>query len=95
MHPQSTIVISSGWGQCSHPDNVPAREGNMWFGIIGGLGGLLVGAFVFNGAVTRGGLCGLAIGLALAFVVNVIVPTPAVCLQQSKGFDILRTLTFC
>ena len=87
--------MTSGWGQCSHPDNVPAWEGNMWSGIIGGLGGLLVGAFLLKGAVTRGGFGGLVIGLLLAVIVNTIIPTPAVCLQQSKGFDILRTLTFC
>ena len=67
----------------------------MWMGGIGVLIGLLLGGFVFNGAVARGALGGFAAGLLFAIIVNTIMPTPAVCLQQSKGFDILRTLTFC
>ena len=60
-----------------------------WLGFIGLICGLVVAA-VFEWPAMRSALVGFAAGLVLVTVVNVVDPEPATCLQNSKGWDILR-----
>jgi hypothetical protein len=60
-----------------------------WLGFIGLVGGLLVAAYLQLPPL-RTALIGFAAGLALVTVMNVLSPDPTPCLQNSKGWDILR-----
>jgi hypothetical protein len=60
-----------------------------WLGFFGLLSGL-VAAAIFNGPPLRSALAGYAGGLALLIMINALVPNPAPCLQNSKGWDVLR-----
>jgi hypothetical protein len=60
-----------------------------WLGYLGLIGGLVVAA-IFEWPAMRTGLAGLAGGVALVTLINVVQPTPATCLQNSKQWDILR-----
>ena len=65
-----------------------------WLGFIGLVSGLLVAAY-FQWPPMRTALIGFAAGLVVVIVVNVLHPTPASCLQNSKGWDILRAYRLC
>jgi hypothetical protein len=60
-----------------------------WLGYFGLILGL-VAAAIFGVSLARSALIGLAAGIVLAAVVNIAVSNPAPCLEQSKGWDILR-----
>ena len=60
-----------------------------WLGYFGLLLGL-VAAATFNWPPLRSRIAGYVVGLALVTVINFLVPTPAPCLQSSKGWDVLR-----
>jgi hypothetical protein len=60
-----------------------------WLAYFGLLCGIVVSA-VLGASLLRSALIGLAGGGALALLVNALDPTPAPCLQQAKGWDILR-----
>ena len=57
-----------------------------YFGLIFGT----IATVVFGVSLARAAVIGLAAGAVLAVVWNVAAPTPAPCLQNSKGWDILR-----
>jgi hypothetical protein len=60
-----------------------------WLGFLGLLCGL-VAATIFEWPAMRTGLVGFAGGIVLVTLVNIVQPTPASCLQNSKQWDILR-----
>jgi hypothetical protein len=60
-----------------------------WLGFLGLVSGLIVAAG-FGWPPLRSALLGLASGVALVVLINVVAPKPAICLQQSKSWDILR-----
>jgi hypothetical protein len=60
-----------------------------WLGFLGLLSGL-VAAAVFSWPPLRSAFVGYAGGLALVILINVILPNAVPCLQNSRGFDILR-----
>jgi hypothetical protein len=60
-----------------------------WLGFLGLVFGLIAAAG-FGWPPLRSALLGLASGIALVVLINVVVPKPAICLQQSKSWDILR-----
>jgi len=60
-----------------------------WFAYLGFLGGIVASA-ILGASLVRSALVGLAGGAVIAIAVNVIDPTPAPCLQNAKGWDILR-----
>ena len=60
-----------------------------WLGYLGLLCGL-ISAAAFNWPPLRSAIVGYAAGLAVLIMINVVVPTPPSCLQNSKGWDILR-----
>lgn len=60
-----------------------------WLGYVGFIGGLVAAAF-FGWPAFRSALIGLAGGLVVVTLVNVVAPSPVSCLQNSKGTDILR-----
>jgi hypothetical protein len=72
-------------------------ENMMWytwlayFGIIGGL----AASGIFGTPLLRSAGIGLAVGVVLVTLWNVVDPTPAACLQNSKGWDILRAYSLC
>jgi hypothetical protein len=59
-----------------------------WLGFIGLLSGL-VAAAIFNWPPLRSALAGYAGGLVLLTIIN-LVSSPVPCLQDSKGWNILR-----
>jgi len=59
-----------------------------WLAYFGLLSGLLVS--IFGVPLSRSLPIGLATGIVLAALWNVTAPAPASCLQNSKGWDILR-----
>jgi len=60
-----------------------------WLGFLGVLAGILAAAF-FDMSPLRAGIGGLVTGIVPVIVINSVSATPAPCLQQSKGLDILR-----
>ena len=60
-----------------------------WIAYFGLLFGLLA-AGLFSGSLFRSAAIGFVAGAALVTLVNVVQPTPAPCLQNAKGWDILR-----
>jgi hypothetical protein len=60
-----------------------------WLSYLGLLCGIVASA-VLGASLLRSALIGLAGGAVLALLVNVLDPTPAPCLQNAKGWDILR-----
>jgi hypothetical protein len=60
-----------------------------WLGFLGLVSGLIAAAG-FGWPPLRSALLGLASGLALVVLINIVAPKPAICLQQSKSWDILR-----
>jgi hypothetical protein len=60
-----------------------------WLGYIGLLSGL-VAAANFNWPALRSAIAGFAAGVVLLTIINAVIPTPAPCLQNAKGWDILR-----
>jgi hypothetical protein len=60
-----------------------------WLGFLGLLSGL-VAAAIFDWPPLRSALAGYAGGVALLILINVLLPNPVPCLQDSRGFDILR-----
>jgi len=65
-----------------------------WLGYFGIVFGLAVSA-VFGLSPLRTSIIGLASGVVLAVLWNVVDPTPSPCLQNSRGWDILRAYTMC
>ena len=62
-----------------------------WLGYLGLLAGLVVAA-VLGWPPVRSAIIGLAGGIAFVTFVNVVDSKPAPeCLQNAKGWDILRT----
>jgi hypothetical protein len=60
-----------------------------WLGFIGLVLGLIAAAG-FGWRPLRSALLGVASGVALVVLINVVAAKPASCLQQSKGWDIMR-----
>jgi hypothetical protein len=60
-----------------------------WLGYLGLILGIVTSA-VFGTSLVRSGAIGFVAGVALVLVVNLVDPTPAPCLQNSKGWDVLR-----
>ena len=60
-----------------------------WLAYFGLLFGLSAPA-VIGTPVGRSAAIGIAAGLAIMVLWNLVDPTPASCLQNSKGWDILR-----
>ncbi|TMJ33943.1 MAG: hypothetical protein E6G96_03335 [Alphaproteobacteria bacterium] len=60
-----------------------------WFACFGLLFGLLA-ADLFSVSLLRSAAIGFVAGAVLVTLVNVVQPTPAPCLQNAKGWDILR-----
>lgn len=67
----------------------------MWSTALATLIGLIVEGAIIQTSLRRGVMVGLAVGVALAFVVNATAKTPVPCLQQSKGWDILWAYKLC
>jgi hypothetical protein len=65
-----------------------------WLGFLGCIGGL-VAAAVWNWPPLRSAAIGFAIGIVAVITINLISPSPATCLQSSKGWDILRAYKLC
>jgi hypothetical protein len=65
-----------------------------WLAYLGVIAGLAVSG-VFGMSPLRTAGIGLAAGLVLVTIWNLVDPTPAPCLQSSKGWDILRAYSFC
>jgi hypothetical protein len=60
-----------------------------WLGYLGLLAGLILAA-VLGWPPVRSAVAGLAAGIAFVTFVNVVEPKDVDCLQNSKGWDILR-----
>jgi hypothetical protein len=60
-----------------------------WLAYIGLIGGLVV-AGVLGVSLLRSAVIGFVGGLAIVLVVNFLGSTPPPCLQNAKGWDILR-----
>jgi hypothetical protein len=60
-----------------------------WLGFLGLVLGLIAAAG-FGWRPLRSALLGVAGGVALVVLINVVAAKPANCLQQSKSWDILR-----
>jgi hypothetical protein len=65
-----------------------------WLGYFGVLFGLFASAILGSSPVRTAGV-GLATGLVLVVLWNVFDPVAAPCLQNSKGWDILRAYAIC
>jgi hypothetical protein len=61
-----------------------------YFGLIFGI----IGTAIFGVSLVRSAAIGVAAAVALVIVWNVAAPAPP-CLQNSKGWDILRAYTLC
>ncbi len=60
-----------------------------WLAYFGLICGVLVSA-VLGASLVRSALIGFAGGAAIMLLANFFDPTPAPCLQNAKGWDILR-----
>ena len=60
-----------------------------WLGFLGLVSGLIAAAG-FGWPPLRSALLGLASGVALVVLIKIVAPKPAICLQQSKSWDVLR-----
>ena len=67
----------------------------MWLAYTCTVSGLAAAALYFRAGLIQGALCGLAVGMALVLLANVIAETPAPCLQNSKGWQIFLAYKFC
>jgi hypothetical protein len=65
-----------------------------WLAYFGFIFGILVTA-TFGISLGRSSVIGLVTGLVLVTLWNVADPTPTPCLQEAKGWDILRAYSFC
>jgi hypothetical protein len=61
-----------------------------YFGLLFGI----VASGLFGTPLTRSAVIGFAAGIGVVLLVNFVDPTPAPCLQNSKGWDILRAYSF-
>ena len=57
-----------------------------YFGLIGGV----IATGIFGTPLVRTAGIGFAVGLVLVVIWNFVEPTSASCLQNSKGWEILR-----
>ena len=78
---------------------MPARKEKVmvwytWLGYVGLLLGLAASGILGTSPV-RTAAVGLAGGLVLVVLWNVLDPTPSPCLQNSKGWDIMRAHKMC
>jgi hypothetical protein len=64
-----------------------------WLAYFGLLFGIVASA-LFGTSLTRSAVIGFGAGIVVVFLVNIVDPTPAPCLQNSKGWDILRAYSF-
>jgi hypothetical protein len=60
-----------------------------WLAYFGLLCGIVVSAFL-GASLMRSAVIGFVGGAVIAILANVLDPTPAPCLQNAKGWDILR-----
>jgi hypothetical protein len=60
-----------------------------WLGYIGLICGILASA-VLGTSILRSAAIGFATGVVMVVIINVATPGPTPCLQDSKGWDILR-----
>ena len=65
-----------------------------WLGYFGLLLGLAVSG-ILGSSPLRTAVIGLASAVVLVVLWNFFDPTPAPCLQNSKGWDILRSYAMC
>jgi hypothetical protein len=65
-----------------------------WLAYIGAVAGLGA-AGIFGISPLRCAGIGLAAGFVIMALWNFVDPTPAPCLQSSKGWDILRAYSLC
>jgi len=60
-----------------------------WLAFIGLIGGIIVSA-ILGASLVRSAAIGFVGGAVIVTLVNFLDPTPAPCLQNAKGWDILR-----
>jgi hypothetical protein len=60
-----------------------------WLGYFGILCGLVASA-ILGTSLARTAAIGFVAGIVVVLLVNLVDPTPAPCLQNAKGWDILR-----
>jgi hypothetical protein len=60
-----------------------------WLAYFGLLGGIVVSA-ILGLPLIRSALVGFVAAAALVTVVNFLDPTPAPCLRDAKGWDVIR-----
>jgi galactitol-specific phosphotransferase system IIC component len=65
-----------------------------WLAYLGLIFGLLA-SIVAGTSLARSAAIGFAGGIVLVILWNIVEPTPAPCLQHSKGWDVLRAYSFC
>ena len=60
-----------------------------WLGYIGIICGL-IGSAVLGTSLLRSAAVGFVAGIVIVLLINIVHSTPAPCLQNAKGWDILR-----
>jgi hypothetical protein len=62
-----------------------------YFGLVFGL----IASWFMGTSLARSAAVGFVVGIVIVVLVNVASPTPAPCLQSSKGWEILRAYRMC